>query len=422
MNKMLMLAVAGAAALVASSPLLAIGTDASIAPGASAATGPKQMVSGAAGRDLQAAQKAINAQPPKYDEALAALDKVKNNPKKTEYDEYVMNEFYISCYAGQKKLEEALAPLEAVMASKFIPPDELKRRVVQAAYVYYQLKNYEKTVEYGERAVKDGSGSDQLDTVTAQAYYLKNDFPGTDHFVRGVVDDQVKAGQAPSADLLDLGLSAAAKQNDEPGEVHWLELLVSYHPTPQYWENLIDTMYHNKLTDRQTLQLYRLAADVGTLKRGSDYAEMAQLALDAGSPGEAVSTLNSAFAANAFTDPADKNRNQHLLDSAKKQAAADQPTLPKTEATAASAATGDALLGVGIGYFGYGDYDKASKDISAGLAKGTAKDATDARLLLGIAQLRTGDKDSAVKTFKSVQGDPVYMRLAALWILRAKSG
>jgi hypothetical protein len=160
---------------------------------------------------------------------------------------------------------------------------------------------------------------------------------------------------------------------------------------------------------------------VGTLKHGSDFAEMAQLALDAGSPGEAVATLNKGFAADAFTDPAEKNRNQHLLDSAKKQAASDQPTLAKSEATAGNAATGDALVGVGLGYFGYGEYDKATKDISAGLAKGTAKDASDGRLILGIAQLRTGDKDAAVKTFKSVKGDPVYERLAQLWILHTRT-
>jgi tetratricopeptide (TPR) repeat protein len=196
---------------------------------------------------------------------------------------------------------------------------------------------------------------------------------------------------------------------------------VAYHPKPEYWENVVQTLYHNKLNDKQLLQVYRLSADVGILK-GSDYAEMAQLALDAGSPGEAVAILNKGFANNVFTEAADKNRNQHLLDSAKKQAASDQPTLPKSEADAANASGGDRYVGVGIGYFGYGDYDKASKDIAAGLAKGTTKDSTDARLLLGIAQLKSGDKDGAVKTFQSVKGDPVAERVAALWILHAKSG
>jgi hypothetical protein len=414
MNKVSKFAVATATAVLLGSAVSAWAADA-------ASSAPKPQVSKEAAKDLQAAQKALNENPPKYDDVLIDLEKVKNNPKKNEYDEFVMNEFYVSTYAGQKKLQEAVAPLDAVMASKYISPDELKRRVVQAAYLAYQLQNYDKTIEYGGRAIQEGYGPDQLQVAVAQAYYLKGDYKGTDRFARSIVDPQVQAGQAPSADMLDLGLSSAAKQNDEPAEVHWLELLVQYHPKPEYWENLLDTMYRNKLTDRQTLQLYRLSVDAGTLKHGADFAEMAQLALDAGSPGEAVSTLEKAFAANLFTDSPEKLRNTHLLESAKKQAAADQPTLPKTEASAATAATGDGLVGVGIGYFGYGEYDKAAKDIAAGLAKGMSKDSSDARILLGIAQLRTGDKDSAMKTFKTVKGDAVYERLAALWILRART-
>ncbi len=386
---------------------------------ADSAAPAKPGVSPAAAKDLQAAQKALTDK--KYDDAIVSLDKVKANAKKTEYDEYVMDEFYFTAYAGQKNYQAADAPLEAAMASKFMQPDELKQRLGQAATLTYQLQNYDKAIDFGNKAIAAGNASDQVQLIVAQSYYLKDDFKNTDRFTRGVVDAQVAANQAPTEEMLRIGLSAAAKQKDEPGEAHWLELMVSYHPSTEYWENLLDTLYHNKLNDHQTLQLYRLSAAVGVLKRTADFGEMAQLALDAGSPGEAVEALNSAFAANTFTDTAEKNRDQHLLDNAKKQAAADQPTLAKIEAEAGTAANGDRLVGVGIGYFSYGDYAKAAADISAGLAKGSTKDAADTRLLLGIAQFKAGDKDSAVKTFKSVKGDAVYERLAALWVLHAKT-
>jgi hypothetical protein len=410
MNKVAKYAVAGAVAMVLGSSL-ALADDAK--PDA------KPTVSAAAGKDIIAAQKALQAK--NYDEVLADLDKVKAIPKKNEYDDFLINEFTFSAYAGQKKYAEALPPLEAAMASKYIAPDELKQRLGQAAILAYQVQNYDKAIEYGNRALKEGTPTAQLQTLVAQAYYLKNDYKDTESFVRTMVDDQVKAGQSPPEELLQLGLSATLKQNDDAGEVHWLELLAEYHPKADYWENLIQTLYKNKLNDKQLLQVYRLSAEVGTLKRGADYAEMAQLALDQGSPGEAVSTLTNGFAANAFTDAADKNRNQHLLDSAKKSAASDQPTLAKVEADSATAASGDKLVGVGIGYFSYGDYAKAAKDIAAGLSKGMTKDATDARLILGIAQLKSGDKDSAIKTFESVKGDPTEERLAQLWIVHTKA-
>jgi hypothetical protein len=49
------------------------------------------------------------------------------------------------------------------------------------------------------------------------------------------------------------------------------------------------------------------------------------------------------------------------------------------------------------------------------------KDEAQARLLLGIAQLKGGHKDDAVKTFHAVKGDPVLERLANLWTLHAKA-
>ena len=402
------------AAAIATAVALVLGSTMSFADDAA-----KPQVSAAAGKDLQAAQKDMQAH--KWDDMIAELDKVKSNPKKNEYDEHVMNELYYYAYASKKQFQEATGPLERIIASKFTSQTEVKQHVVQAASMFYELKNYDKALEYGNRAIKDGYGTPAMQLVVAQSYYLKNDFKDANRFIRGVVDDQVKAGQTPTDEMLQLGLSSTVKQDDNAGEAHWLELLVTYHPKPEYWQNLLDSMFRAKLNDRQLLQVYRLAADVGAMKRGSDYAEMAQLSLDAGSPGEAVAVLSKGFANNVFTEAADKNRNQHLLDSAKKEVATDQPTLPKTEADAANAPSGDKLLGVGVGYYGYGDYAKASKDLAAGLAKGPTKDATDARLLLGIAQFKAGSKDEAVKTFRSVKGDPTLERLAALWTLRIRA-
>ena len=389
-------------------------------PAAFAADAPKgPQVSAASGKDLVAAQKALNAQ--KYDEALAALDKVKAIPKKTEYDEFVMNQFYYNAYIAQKKLDLARTEVELLLQSQYMQPEDKKKFTVAAAYLAYQMKDYDQAIKYGTQAVNDGDAPLQLQTVVAQAYYIKENYKGTSDYSHGVVDSQLKAGQTPSEDLLKLGESAAVRLKDNADLARWLDLLVTYYPNAEYWQDQMDLMYQAKMTDKQVLQLYRLIAEVLGLKNGSDYAEMAQLAVDAGSPGEAVATLNKGLAANVFTDPAEKKRIQALLESAKKQAAADEPTLGKTEAESAGATTGDRLASVGMGYFSYGNYPQAVKDISAGLAKGMAKDATDARLLLGIAQLKTGDKAAAVQTFGQVKGSAVGERLAALWILRAKA-
>ena len=104
----------------------------------------------------------------------------------------------------------------------------------------------------------------------------------------------------------------------------------------------------------------------------------------------------------------------------KKAAATDQASLPKIEKDADAAPTGDKNVGVGLAYLGYRQYDKAADLLDKGVTKGGVKNEAEARLLLGIAQLKAGHKDEAVKTFKAVKGDPTLERLANLWSLHAK--
>ncbi len=144
MNKVAKIAVASAVAMVLASSMV-VADDA------------KPQNSIAAGKDLQAALKDMHER--KWDEMLADLDKVKSNPKKNEYDEHVMNELYATAYTQKKQLQEASQAVEHLIASKYTPPEEMKKRVVQAASMFEDLKNYDKALEYGNRAIKDGYGT-----------------------------------------------------------------------------------------------------------------------------------------------------------------------------------------------------------------------------------------------------------------------
>jgi Tfp pilus assembly protein PilF len=104
----------------------------------------------------------------------------------------------------------------------------------------------------------------------------------------------------------------------------------------------------------------------------------------------------------------------------KKKVALDQASLPKIAADAAAAKTGAKDVGLGLAYFSYQQYDKAAEALTSGLAKGGVRSEPDARLMLGIAQLRAGKKDDAQKSFELVKGDPKLERLAHLWEIRAK--
>ena len=372
-------------------------------------------------KPLKAAQEALQAK--KYPDALAKLKEAESNPKKTPYDEHVVNVLAGSAYARTNDYQSAEKAFEAQVNDGFTDQQDLPRIVKATAQINYQLKNYDKAIEYGNKAIKGGFGDEEINIIVGQSYYLKSDWKGTIGFFKPIVDADIKAGRTPKDQSLQLMMSACVKLDDADCTTKSLEKLVAYYPKPDYWKDLLYTLQQDKSltqSEKNTLQLYRLMSEVDVLARADDYTEMAQLAMEQGSPGEAQEILEKGFSKGVFADQRTKDKNQRLLDAAKKAAIADQATLPKFESDAKNAPTGDKDVGVGLAYLGYAQYDKASDLLSQGLSKGGVKSEPEAHLLLGIAQLKAGHKDEAVKSFHAVKGDLTLERLANLWSLHAK--
>ena len=398
-------AIIAAAGLVAATPVFA-------------AEG-KQTNSAKLAKPLKEAHDDLNAK--KYADAIAKLREAEGMAGKTPYDQHLINDMLGFAYARTQNYAEAAKAWEAELDDGFIPQSEVPTRVRQLAEANYQIKNYDKAIEFGLRAIKGGFADEELRTLVGQAYYLKGDWKNTLHFEEGLIDDKIKNGQTPKNESLQLVLSACIKLSDSACETRALEKIVTYYPKPDYWYQLLFTMRQQTSgNEANLLQTYRLMSEVDVLRSPEDYSEMAQLALEQGSPGEAQHILEKGIAKGVFTDPRAKAKNQRLLESAKKAAATDQASLQRIEKEADAAPTGAKNVGLGLAYLGYGQYDKAAEAISKGIAKGGLRNESEARLLLGIAQLKAGHKEDATKSFHAVKGDPSLERLANLWSLHAK--
>ena len=379
----------------------------------------KQTNSAKLGKPLKEAHDDLNAK--KYADAIAKLREAEGIAGKTPYDQHLINDMLGFAYARIQNYAEAAKAWEAELDDGFMAQSEIPTKVRQLAEANYQIKNYDKAIEFGNRAIKGGFADEELKTLVGQAYYLKGDWKNALRFEEGLVDEKIKNGQTPKSESLQLVLSACVKLNDSACETRALEKIVTYYPKPDYWYQLLYTMRQQTSgNDANTLQTYRLMSEVDVLRSPEDYTEMAQLALEAGSPGEAQHILEKGIAKGVFTDPRAKSKNQRLLETAKKTAATDQASLPKIEKDADAAPNGAKNVGVGLASLGYGQYDKAVDEISKGLAKGGLRNETEARLLLGIAQLKAGHKEDATKSFHAVKGDASLERLANLWTLHAK--
>ncbi len=371
-------------------------------------------------KPLKAAKDALDQK--KWDEVIAKVKEAEASPKKTPYDEFVINQFAMVAYSNTGDIPDLVKSLEVEVDGPYLEKSELPKLLKATAQYNYQLKDYDQAIKYGKRSIDEGYGDDDINQVVGQAYYLKGDWKNTLSFEEGVADSDIKAGRTPKELTYQLALSACSKLNDVSCENKQLEKLVTYYPKQEYWSQLLSTVAQDKAvntSDRTTLQLYRLMSEVDALTP-SDYNAMAQLAMDQGSPGEAQHILEKGTQKGVFSDARLKEESGRLLATAKKAAATDEASLPKSEKDAEAASTGQKDIGVGFAYLGYGQYDKASDLLAKGLSKGGVKSEPDARLLLGIAQLKAGHKDQAVQTFQAVKGDPALERLASLWSLHAK--
>jgi Tetratricopeptide repeat len=393
-----------------------------LAPATSAFAQEKEKApknSAALAKPLKEANDDIKAK--KYSDAITKLKTAEGMSGKTPADQYIIDQMLSFSYIKTQQYPEAAKYLEAELDSGMSPPAEQPTLVKQLATINYQTKNYDKAIDFGNRAIKGGYADDQIKTIVGQSYYLKGDWKNTLKFENEIVNGQIKAGQTPTNESLALIYSACTKLQDEACQTQAVEKMVTYYPKPDTWAQLLYGMRKETSGNEANLfQTYRLMLETDVLKDPTDYTEMAELALDAGSPGDAQNVLEKAAAKSVFTDQRSKDRSQRLLDSAKKRATSDQAGLPKLEKEADAASTGEKNIAVGRAYLGYSQYDKAVDQLSKGLGKGGIKNEPDARLTLGIAQLKAGHKDDAMKTFKAVKGDPALERLANLWGLHAK--
>jgi tetratricopeptide (TPR) repeat protein len=384
-----------------------------------AATHAAEEVSRALAKPLKAAQDALNAK--NYDEALAKLREAQGTAGKTAYDQYVINEFLGPVYARQSKFAEAFDAFSANADSPHLPASGRTTRYKLLAQLAYQLKNYPASIDYGSRAINAGDGSNDLQLIVSQAYYLTGKYKDAAGGMQGLVTEAERAGQRPTETSLKFLWDCYRKLNDDPAQGRIVEKLLNYYPKPDYWANAMATLAQGTKDERLQMQVYRLMEDVGTLKRADQYSEMAQLAFEQGFPGEAQRILEQGFAKSVYTEEREKARNTRLLETVKKQAASEKAGLAKVEKEAMAAKTGDLLVAVGSSYLlNVGDAAKAASLISQGIAKGSLKSPNDAYVMLGLAQTRAKNSADAVKAFGKVDGDGGYERLAKLWSLRAR--
>lgn len=375
----------------------------------------QEAVRGEVGRPLQAARDLIKSK--KYSEALAKLREVDAVPNRNANENFLLEQMRASAALSAGDNGQAIKAIQFLLNSGRLPESQRAQYAASLASLYYREKDYKDAAQWATRALQSNPSDGAMRSLQIQSYYLAGDYAGASREALADVQAAEKAGRTPPEDRLQLLANIASKTGDRAAYVAGIERLVTYYPKKEYWVDLLRRLEAKPgFSNRLTLDLYRLRAATKTLDSPNEVVEMAQLALQQKQAGEAKKLLDEAFASGLLGKGAEAERQKRLLALAGERVAEAPAQLKQAEAEALASADGAELVNVGFAYTGLGQFDKGISLMQQGIANGKLKRADEAKLHLGIAYLRAGQKAKAREAFKAVGGTDGTADLARLWM------
>jgi hypothetical protein len=287
----------------------------------------------------------------------------------------------------------------------------------QLASAYAQLRNNGKASEWLAKAMAAGNNSGSVKQLQSYLQSSSGDYGAIAREAGAAVAAAEQAGRrAAEDDLLRLA-DAQGRTNNSSGQISTLEKLALYYPKKEYWSAYLGRLPRKAgFADRFALDVLRLRLATGSLTRSEDYMELAQLLLQAGLPAEARNIVDQGIKAGVMGTGTEAGRHSRLRELAVKQEAETKAALAGQAAEAEAAKEGEPLVKVGVAYASMGEVDKGIELIKKGIAKGNLKRPEDARLRLGLAQLKSAkDKAAGVQTLRSIKGNDGVAEIARIW-------
>ncbi len=354
-------------------------------------------------KPLAAAQELYRAH--KYREALGRIAQAAAVPSRTPYETYMVEEMRGAAAMAAGESGTAAQAYETVLNSGRLSGEDEQRTTAALAGIYFQQKNYPLAIRTAQRYLKVGGTDPEMRTLLTQSYYLSSDCAPVVSQLKASADAQANGGHAPDEGQLQMLATCAQKMKDGSAYRGALGLLVAYHPSPAYWDELVTAIRGNPgYLSSLDLDIYRLRRATGSLATADAYMEMTQLALVAGSPAEGKQVIDQGFASGVLGKDAQADREKRL------QALAAKRAQPGGDAAAPAAP-----IDAGMNLVFAGHPQQGLPMMEQAIAKGGLEHPDVARLRLGEAYYVAGQKARAVQVLRTVKGADGSGDLAKLW-------
>lgn len=378
----------------------------------------KDTVSAKVGKPLQEAQGLVKAGDLKG--ALAKVKEAQAMSGKTAFETKTVNEFLAFVAIKQGDFATAARAYEDLLTGS-PDPAQTAQRLKVLTQLNYQIKNYAKAIQFGNRYLKEVGADIDTALLVAQSHYIQKDYTGTISATQELLKIAQAKGQPAKENWLQLQMSSYHNLNRDKEAVAVLEKLLASYPSSRYWKDMLTIVQTSApLNDRGRVELYRLKRAAEVLE-ADEVVEMAEISMAIGVPGDAKSVLEYGFDTKLIGVGNGKERETRLLNKARADSAEDQKALESQAKQAAAAATGDLDTKVGEAFMTYGQYDKAVEAIRRGLSKGGVAAPDEANLHLGQALFAQKKYGEAIKAFKAVKADSSLAQFARLWVTLASN-
>ncbi|AOL03945.1 tetratricopeptide repeat family protein [Burkholderia contaminans FFH2055] len=358
-------------------------------------------------KPLAAAQELYRAH--KYRDALGKIAQAAAVPNRTPYETTVVEEMRGAAAMAAGDSGTAAQAYESVLNSGRLSGEDEQRTTAALAGIYFQQKNYPLAIRVAQRYLKAGGSDPEMRTLLTQSYYLSNDCAPLVSQLKASTDTQANGGHAPDEGQLQMLASCAQKVKDGNAYRGALGLLVAYHPSPAYWDEMVTAIRGNPgYLPSLDLDIYRLRRATGSLSTAGAYMEMTQLALVAGSAAEGKQVIDQGFASGVLGKDAQADREKRL-----------QTLAAKRAQSGGDATTPAAPIDAGMNLVFEGHAQQGLSMMEQAIAKGGLEHPDAARLRLGEAYYVAGQKARAVQVLRTVKGTDGSGDLARLWTVVA---
>ncbi|MES2015720.1 MAG: tetratricopeptide repeat protein [Pseudomonadota bacterium] len=357
-----------------------------------------------------------------YDAVMANIVAAEAMPEPTPFEAYMISRTRLVLGVNTNNNDLIIPALESLIAGGRLAKKEQVNFIAAVADHYFALPDHVKAIAWFKRYQAESDSPERVRRKLSRSYYTLKDYPNAMIELDKLVAEAEAAGVAPELHDLTLRANVQFTLKDKVAYGQSLETLVKYYPKDEYWADLLHRL-PNKPGYRPGLQLdvYRLQLMAQKAMAAEEYVEMAELALQGYYSTEAKAALDAGFANHVLGTGPDAAKHKQLRDQANKGAADDVKNSAADEVKARAGKNGQGMANLGYTFATMNQFDKGIDLIEKGIAKGGLKNPGDATLHMGVALVKAGKKDEAIKLFETLKGTDGTGDLARYWILFLKA-